>query len=68
MKAAETRRHHFVQQIIVGAGGLPAHPAGQTDGLHDGFVARSGHGTSSPPQLRHAKPSPSAQVRHQLHS
>ena len=68
MKAAETRSHHFVQQIIIGAGGLPAHAADQADGLHDGFVSRRGRGTSSPPQLRHAMPSPSAQGRHQLHS
>ena len=38
------------------------------EGLHDGFVSRRGRGTSSPPQLRHSMSSPSAQVRHQLHS
>ena len=38
------------------------------DGLNDGFVSRRGRGTSSPPQLRHSMPSPSAQRRHQLHS
>ncbi len=68
MKAAETRRHHFVQEIIIDAGGLPAHPVDQADGLHDGFVSRRGRGTSSPPQLRHAMPSLSAHGRHHLHS
>jgi len=68
MKAAETRRHHFVQHITIGAGGLLAHPANQADGLHGGFVSRLGRSTSSPPQLRQAMPSPSAQGWHQLHS
>ncbi len=38
------------------------------EGLHDGFVSCRGRGTSSPPQLQHSMPSPSAQGRHQLHS
>ena len=55
MKAAERRRHHFVQQIIIDSSGLPAHPADQADGLHDGFVSRRSRATSSPPQLRQEK-------------